>query len=77
MAQGRRDFLFGIDQGTRAFARLRGPKALYVGLHGHAPSTFPAADTAHLMTRVRAWFDCHLRATGCDGTRASVWVAPD
>ncbi|HJR93851.1 MAG TPA: alpha/beta fold hydrolase, partial [Gaiellaceae bacterium] len=38
MAQGRRDFLFGIDQGTRAFARLRGPKALYVGLHGHAPS---------------------------------------
>ena len=46
MAQGRRDFLFGIDQGTRAFARLTGPKALYVGLHGHAPSTFPAADTA-------------------------------
>ena len=77
MAQGRRDFLFGIDQGTRAFARLRGPKALYVGLHGHAPSTFPAADTAHLMTRVRSWFDCHLRATGCDGARASVYVAPE
>jgi predicted acyl esterase len=77
MAQGRRDFLFGIDQGTRAFARLRGPKTLYVGLHGHAPSTFPAADTAHLMTRVRAWFDCHLRATGCDGAQASVYVAPE
>ncbi len=45
MAQGRRDFLFGIDQGTRAFQRLKGPKVLYVGLHGHAPSTFPAADT--------------------------------
>jgi predicted acyl esterase len=77
MAQGRRDFLFGIDQGTRAFARLKGPKALYVGLHGHAPSTFPAADTAHLMTRVRAWFDCHLRATGCDSAKASVYVAPE
>ena len=77
MAQGRRDFLFGIDQGTRAFARLKGPKALYVGLHGHAPSTFPAADTAHLMTRVRAWFDCYLRSTGCDGARASVYVAPE
>ena len=77
MAQGRRDFLFGIDQGTRAFARLKGPKALYVGLHGHAPSTFPAADTAHLMTRVRAWFDCHLRATGCDGAQASVYLAPE
>jgi predicted acyl esterase len=77
MAQGRRDFLFGIDQGTRAFQRLKGPKTLYVGLHGHAPSTFPAADTGHLMTKVRAWFDCHLRATGCDGAQASVYVAPE
>ena len=77
MAQGRRDFLFGIDQATRAFARLRGPRTLYVGLHGHAPSTFPAADTAHLMTRVQAWFDCHLRATGCDGAQASVYLAPE
>jgi len=77
MAQGRRDFLFGIDQGTRAFARLRGPKALYMGLHGQAPSTFPAADTGHLMTRVRAWFDCHLRAAGCDGAQASVYLAPE
>ena len=77
MAQGRRDFLFGIEQGTRAFARLRGPKALYVGLHGHAPSTFPAADTAHLMTRAKAWFDCHLRATGCDAAQASVYVASE
>ena len=66
MAQGRRDFLFGIDQGTRAFQRLKGPKTLYVGLHGHAPSTFPAADTGFLMTKVRAWFDCHLQGAGCD-----------
>ena len=77
MAQGRRDFAFGIDQGSRAFARLRGPKALYVGLHGHAPSTFPAADTGLLVTKMRAWFDCYLRTTGCDGTRASVYVAPE
>jgi predicted acyl esterase len=77
MAQGRRDFLFGIDQGTRAFERLKGPKVLYVGLHGHAPSTFPAADTGFLMTKVRAWFDCYLRATGCDGAQASVYVAPE
>jgi predicted acyl esterase len=77
MAQGRRDFLFGIEQGARAFQRLKGPKALYVGLHGHAPSTFPAADTGHLMTLVRAWFDCHLKATGCDGRHASVYVAPE
>ena len=77
MAQGRRDFLFGIEQGTRAFERLKGPKVLYVGLHGHAPSTFPAADTGFLMTKVRAWFDCYLRATGCDGTQASVYVVPE
>ena len=77
MAQGRRDFLFGIDQGARAFERLKGPKVLYVGLHGHAPSTFPAADTGFLMTKVRAWFDCYLRATGCDGAQASVYVAPE
>ena len=77
MAQGRRDFLFGIDQGSRAYALLKGPKALYVGLHGHAPSTFPAADTIHLLTKVRAWFDCHLRSTGCDGSRVSVYIAPE
>ena len=77
MAQGRRDFAFGIDQGTRAFNLLKGPKTLYVGLHGHAPSTFPAADTGFLMTRVRAWFDCHLRSTGCDGNQTSVYVAPE
>jgi predicted acyl esterase len=77
MAQGRRDFLFGIDQGSRAYAKLKGPKVLYVGLHGHPPSTFPAADTAFLMAKVRAWFDCYLREVGCDGARASVYVAPE
>jgi predicted acyl esterase len=29
------------------------------------------------MTKVRAWFDCYLRATGCDGAQASVYVAPE
>src|SRR4029078_1777394 len=77
MAQGRRDFLFGIDQGVQAFARLKGPKTLYVGLHGHAPSTFPAADTGFLMSRVRAWYDCYLSNTGCDSNQASVYVAPE
>jgi predicted acyl esterase len=77
MAQGRRDFLFGIDQGSRAFERLRGPKVLYVGLHGHAPSTFPAADTGELMTQTRAWFDCHLRGLACSPASASVFIAPE
>jgi hypothetical protein len=76
MAQGRRDFLFGIEQGSLAYKRLRGPKVLYVGLHGHAPSTFPAADTGALMTRVRGWFDCYLRST-CGQAPGSVYVAPE
>jgi predicted acyl esterase len=76
MAQGRRDFLFGIEQGSLAYKRLRGPKVLYVGLHGHAPSTFPAADTGALMARVRAWFDCYLRSV-CGQAPGSVYVAPE
>jgi pimeloyl-ACP methyl ester carboxylesterase len=77
MAQGRRDFLFGIDQGAQAFRRLKGPKVLYVGLHGHAPSTFPAADSGVLMTRAREWFDCWLRTAACNAPGASVYVAPE
>ena len=65
MAQGRRDFLFGIEQASLAYRRLKGPKMLYLGLHGHAPSTFPASDTGALMTQVRAWFDCYLRSGAC------------
>ena len=77
MAQGRRDFMFGIEQGSLAFQRLRGTKVLYVGLHGHAPSTFPAADTGYLLTQARAWFDCHLRDPLCDPAPASVLIAPE
>jgi fermentation-respiration switch protein FrsA (DUF1100 family) len=77
MAQGRRDFLFGIDQGADAYRRVKGPKALYVGLHGHAPSTFPAADTGFLMTKAREWFDCWLRSATCNLATARVFVAPE
>lgn len=77
MAQGRRDFLFGIEQGSLAFQRLLGPKVLYVGLHGHPPSTFPAADTGFLMGQTRSWYDCFLRSTGCSRTPAAVAVASE
>ena len=45
LMQGRRDFAFGLDQAKRAYAALRGPKQLWIGLHGHAPSSGIAADT--------------------------------
>ena len=78
MAQGRRDFLFGIDQGARAFRQLRSsPKLLYVGLHGHAPSSFPAADTGGLMETTRAWFNCYLLTPACDRSSIDVAIAPE
>ena len=77
LAQGRRDPLFGLAQGSLAFQRLQGTKALWVGLHGSSPSAFPAADTALLMGQVRAWYDCHLRGAACDPARQAVFVAPE
>jgi predicted acyl esterase len=77
MAQGRRDFLFGIDQGSNAFKLLKGPKVLYLGLHGHAPSTFPAADTGLLMSQVKAWVDCYLLSVACATAPGSVYIAPE
>jgi len=37
MIQGRRDFLFDIDQALAAYKVLKGPKRLYIGDLGHAP----------------------------------------
>ena len=77
MAQGRRDFLFGIDQGVHAYERLAGPKELYVGLHGHAPSSFPARDTPLLLSRASAWFDCFLRTCATQPPKARVEIVPE
>jgi predicted acyl esterase len=78
MLQGRRDFAFDIDQAIRAYRQLQGPKRLYLGLHGHAPSTFPAADTEYAMTLARRWYDRFLKgeANGVD-TEPNVEIAPD
>jgi pimeloyl-ACP methyl ester carboxylesterase len=78
MLQGRRDFIFGNDQAINAFTRLKGPKLLYLGDHGHSPSTFPAADTEYAMTLARRWFDRFLKGTanGVD-TGPNVQLAPD
>jgi pimeloyl-ACP methyl ester carboxylesterase len=58
--QGRRDFAFGLDQALNAWKLLDGPKHLWIGLHGHAPSTFPAADTPAMLIEGRQWFDHFL-----------------
>ena len=61
MMQGRRDFAFGLDQAFTAWKLLAGPKHLWIGLHGHAPSSFPAPDTPAMMAEGLQWFDRHLR----------------
>jgi len=77
MMQGRRDFAFGIDQATNAWPLLAGPKHLWLGLHGHPPSSFPAPDTVAMMTEGRQWFDHYLRGiqNGID-RKAPVEIAP-
>ena len=64
--QGRVDFAFDISQATRAYARLAGPKRLYVGTFGHPPSTFPGPDIAFVLSEGRAWFDAHLKGAATD-----------
>jgi pimeloyl-ACP methyl ester carboxylesterase len=58
--QGRRDFAFGLDQALAAWPLLAGPKHLWIGLHGHAPSTFPAPDTPAMLLEGRQWFEHYL-----------------
>jgi predicted acyl esterase len=59
--QGRRDFAFDIDQAAQAYRRLAGPKRLYVGDFGHAPSSFPGPDLAHVLDLSVRWYDRFLK----------------
>jgi predicted acyl esterase len=59
--QGRRDFAFDIDQAGDAYRRLAGPKRLYVGDFGHAPSSFPGPDLVHILELSTRWYDRFLK----------------
>ena len=59
--QGRRDFAFDIDQAVAAYRRLAGPKRLYLGDFGHAPSTFPGPDLVHVLDLSTRWYDRYLK----------------
>jgi predicted acyl esterase len=78
-AQGKRDYAFDIDQAARAFRVLAGPKRLYVGNLGHAPSTFASDDSTYFLERGRLWFDRFLKdlPNGIDtGPRVEVGSTP-
>jgi ABC-type branched-subunit amino acid transport system substrate-binding protein/pimeloyl-ACP methyl ester carboxylesterase len=70
LIQGRRDFLFDIDQALAAYKALKGPKRLYIGDLGHAPGISPssAPDAAVYWGEAVKWFDRFLKgaANGID-----------
>jgi hypothetical protein len=74
MFQGRRDFAFDIAQAKAGYAQLKGPKRLYVGDFGHAPSTFPGPDFVQLTKLGLDWFERYLG--GSSTTIAPVSLAP-
>ena len=65
LLQGRRDFLFDIDQALAAYKVLKGPKRMYVGNFGHAPGISPATspDAALWTGLALKWFDRFLKGT--------------
>jgi hypothetical protein len=79
LAQGRVDWLFDIAQAEAAFARLVGPRKLYVGTFGHVPSpglgTSP--DTRYVIDQSAAWFDRFLRGVpnGIESPRVELAAA--
>jgi esterase/lipase len=70
LLQGRRDFLFDVDQALAAYRLLKGPKRLYLGDFGHAPgiSPFQSPDAATWGGLALKWFDRFLKgaANGVD-----------
>jgi hypothetical protein len=62
LIQGRRDFLFDIDQALAAYKVLKGPKRLYLGDLGHPPGISPASapDATAYATEAYNWFDHFL-----------------
>ncbi len=60
MMQGRRDFAFGMEQAMNAYRALAGPKELWFGLSGHAPSPSVAADTPAMLAEGARWFDRYV-----------------
>jgi esterase/lipase len=71
MFQGRVDYAFDVSQASNAYAKLAGPKHLYVGQFGHPPSTFPGPDIDYVMSQGLAWYDHYLRSipNGIDQTK--------
>lgn len=75
--QGRRDFVFGLEQGIGGWQRHPGPKALYIGPFGHAPSRFPGPDLELVMQRALQWFDVHVAGAADTPNRPAIELASE
>jgi hypothetical protein len=73
--QGRRDFAFDIAQARAGYTLLKGPKRLYVGDFGHAPSTFPGPDFNQVASLGLQWFTRYL-AAGPAAALSPFFLAP-
>jgi len=77
MMQGRRDFAFGMDQALAAYRALTGPKELWFGLSGHAPSSGIAPDTPAMLAEGARWFDRFLRGDTAAPLPKPVAISPE
>jgi alpha-beta hydrolase superfamily lysophospholipase len=79
MIQGRRDFLFDIDQALAAYKALKGPKRVYLGDLGHAPGISPATapDATTYWGEAVKWFDRYLKGTANGIDKRIVELAHD
>ena len=77
MMQGRRDFAFGLEHARNAYRALAGPKQLWIGLNGHAPSSGVAADTPAMLAASAQWFDRYLRGDTSAPLARPVAVSPE
>ena len=77
MMQGRRDFAFGMEHALNAYRALAGPKQLWLGLSGHAPSSGIAADTPAMLREGARWFDRFLRGDTVAPLPKPVAISPE
>jgi predicted acyl esterase len=77
MMQGRRDFAFGMEHALAAYRALAGPKQLWFGLSGHAPSSGVAADTPAMLAEGARWFDRFLRGDTAAPLPKPVAISPE
>jgi hypothetical protein len=67
LLQGRRDFLFDMDQAIASYKLLTGPKKLYLGDLGHPPATNPPDELPTYVAEAVSWFRHYLAGSGSVG----------